>query len=271
MSQRAATGRSNHSGNTARSGGTTTGSASPAPPDTALRISGLSKTYPGADSPALDDVSMTLRSGELLAVLGPSGSGKSTLLRAIAGLETLDSGTVEAQPGHDRIAVVFQSPGLFPWLSVRENIALGGRYKRNRDRFDDDAVDVLLDVLGLTALASVPVTDLSGGQAQRVSVGRALAIRPDVVLLDEPFSALDPATREDLQGWLRTIASDLNLTIFMVTHDVAEAVALGDRIGFFGGPQGFSHEWVPARDGTTVEEIVAYYRGGGDVPGSWVI
>lgn len=237
----------------------------------ALRVTEVSKTYPGSSTPALDNVSMTLRAGELLAVLGPSGSGKSTLLRAIAGLESLDSGSVEAQPAHDRVAVVFQSPGLFPWLSVRENVALGGRYKRNRDRFDDDAVDQLLDVLGLSALASVPVTDLSGGQAQRVAVGRALAVRPDVVLLDEPFSALDPATREDLQGWLRSVADELELTIFMVTHDVAEAVALGDRIGFFGGPQGFSREWVPARDGTTVEEIVAYYRGGGDVPGSWVI
>lgn len=237
----------------------------------ALRVTGVSKTYPGAANPALDNVSMTLRAGELLAVLGPSGSGKSTLLRAIAGLESLDSGTVEAQPGHDRVAVVFQSPGLFPWLSVRENVALGGGYKRNRDRFDPEAVDDLLGVLGLSELANVAVTELSGGQAQRVAVGRALAVRPDVVLLDEPFSALDPATREDLQGWLRSVARELNLTIFLVTHDVAEAVALGDRIGFFGGPQGFSREWVPARDGTTVEEIVAYYRGGGDVPGSWVI
>lgn len=237
----------------------------------ALRVTEVSKTYPGSSTPALDNVSMTLRAGELLAVLGPSGSGKSTLLRAIAGLESLDSGSVEAQPAHDRVAVVFQSPGLFPWLSVRENLALGGRYKRNRDRFDHDAVEDLLGVLGLAGLADVPVTELSGGQAQRVAVGRALAVRPDVVLLDEPFSALDPATREDLQVWLRNVARELNLTIFLVTHDVAEAVALGDRIGFFGGPQGFSREWVPARDGTTVEEIVAYYRGGGDVPGSWVI
>ncbi|WP_052209434.1 ABC transporter ATP-binding protein [Kocuria sp. ZOR0020] len=237
----------------------------------ALRVTEVSKTYPGSSTPALDNVSMTLRAGELLAVLGPSGSGKSTLLRAIAGLESLDSGSVEAQPAHDRVAVVFQSPGLFPWLSVRENVALGGRYKRNRDRFDHDAVEDLLGVLGLAGLADVPVTELSGGQAQRVAVGRALAVRPDVVLLDEPFSALDPATREDLQVWLRNVARELNLTIFLVTHDVAEAVALGDRIGFFGGPQGFSREWVPARDGTTVEEIVAYYRGGGDVPGSWVI
>ncbi|MDO5617876.1 ABC transporter ATP-binding protein [Kocuria sp.] len=237
----------------------------------ALKVTGVSKTYPGATTPALDDVSMTLRAGELLAVLGPSGSGKSTLLRAIAGLESLDSGAVEAQPGHDRVAVVFQSPGLFPWLTVRENVALGGRYKRNQDRFDAEGVEELLGVLGLSTLADVPVTELSGGQAQRVAVGRALAVRPDVVLLDEPFSALDPATREDLQVWLRAVASELKLTIFLVTHDVAEAVALGDRIGFFGGPQGFSREWVPARDGTTVEEIVAYYRGGGDVPGSWVI
>ncbi|MDO4255290.1 MAG: ATP-binding cassette domain-containing protein [Kocuria sp.] len=244
----------------------------PAPsPQAALRVEGVSKTYPGAHTPTLDNVSMTLRSGEFLVVLGPSGSGKSTLLRTIAGLEPLDAGLVATQSGHDHLAVVFQSPGLFPWLNVRENIALGGRYKRNQDRFDDSAVDGLLEVLGLADLASMPVTELSGGQAQRVAVGRAVAVQPDVVLLDEPFSALDPATRSDLQTWLRTVAEELHLTVFMVTHDVAEAVAVGDRIGFFGGPRGFSHEWVPARDGTTVEEIVAYYRGGGDVPGSWVI
>ena len=240
-------------------------------PRPALTVRGLRKSYPGASSPALDGVDLTLRSGETLAVLGPSGSGKSTLLRAVAGLETLDGGSVEFGDADERFAVVFQDPGLFPWLSVRRNIALGGRYRRNRDRFEDSHVDDLLGILGLGALAHTPVRELSGGQAQRVSVGRALAVRPDVLLLDEPFSALDPATRKDLQLWLRGLATELELTVFLVTHDVDEAITLGDRIGFFAGPRGFRQQWVPARDGTTAEQILAHYRGADDGAGNWTI
>jgi ABC-type nitrate/sulfonate/bicarbonate transport system ATPase subunit len=237
----------------------------------ALTVRGLRKSYPGASAPALDGVDLTLHNGETLAVLGPSGSGKSTLLRAIAGLEPLDGGSIEFENADERLAVVFQDPGLFPWLSVRENIALGGRYRRNRDRFDDSRVEELLGILGLTALAHTPVQELSGGQAQRVSVGRALAVRPDVLLLDEPFSALDPATRKDLQLWLRGLATELELTVFLVTHDVDEAITLGDRIGFFAGPRGFSRQWAPALDGTTAEQILAHYRGTDAVSGNWVI
>lgn len=237
----------------------------------ALCVRGVRKTYPGAGRPALDGVDLTLHRGETLAVLGPSGSGKSTLLRAIAGLETLDEGTIEFGDPDARLAVVFQSPALFPWLSVRRNVALGGRYRRNRDRFDDERVGELLEVLGLDQLAHTPVQELSGGQAQRVSVGRALAVHPDVLLLDEPFSALDPATREDLQLWLRALATDLGLTVFLVTHDVAEAMSLGDRIGFFAGPRGFRRQWVPSRDATTAEQILATYRGVDDEAGTWEI
>ncbi|GEC98572.1 nitrate ABC transporter ATP-binding protein [Kocuria varians] len=252
----------------ARLSGVSTTSASD---DVALRVRGVRKTYPGAAGPALDGVDLTLRRGETLAVLGPSGSGKSTLLRAIAGLEALDGGTIEFGNPDARLAVVFQSPALFPWLSVRRNLALGGRYRRNRDRFDERHVAELLEILGLADLAHTPVQELSGGQAQRVSVGRALAVRPDVLLLDEPFSALDPATREDLQAWLRGLATDLDLTVFLVTHDVAEAMALGDRIGFFAGPRGFRRQWAPARDGTTAEQILASYRGTDDGAGTWEI
>ena len=110
----------------------------------ALTVRGLRKSYPGASAPALDGVDLTLRSGETFAVLGPSGSGKSTLLRAIAGLEPLDGGSIEFGCADERFAVVFQDPGLFPWLSVRGNIALGGRYRRNRDRFDETRVEELM-------------------------------------------------------------------------------------------------------------------------------
>jgi ABC-type nitrate/sulfonate/bicarbonate transport system ATPase subunit len=237
----------------------------------ALVVRDVHKTYPGAAGPALDGVDLTLHDGETLAVLGPSGSGKSTLLRAIAQLESLDSGTIEFGNADERLAVVFQDPGLFPWLPVRQNIALGGRYRRNRDRFEDSRVDDLLEILGLTALADAPVQELSGGQAQRVAVGRALAVRPDVLLLDEPFSALDPATRKDLQLWLRELTTELALTVFLVTHDVDEAITLGDRVGFFRGPGGFSRQWVPALDGTTAEQILAHYRGTDSGSGNWVI
>lgn len=247
------------------------GGSAVAGPRPALTVRGLRKTYPGAAAPALDGVDLTLRNGETLAVLGPSGSGKSTLLRAIAGLEPLDGGTIEFGNPDERLAVVFQAPGLFPWLSVRQNIALGGKYRRNRDRFDESRVEELLGILGLTGLAHTPVQELSGGQAQRVSVGRALAIRPDVLLLDEPFSALDPATRQDLQLWLRALATELELTIFLVTHDVGEAITLGDRIGFFAGPHGFSRQWVPAQEGTTAEQILAHYRGADSSSGNWVV
>ena len=247
------------------------GAPAVAGPRPALTVRGVRKTYPGAGTPALDGVDLTLRNGETLAVLGPSGSGKSTLLRAIAGLEPLDGGTIEFGNADERLAVVFQAPGLFPWLSVRQNIALGGKYRRNRDRFDESRVEELLEILGLTPWAHTPVQELSGGQAQRVSVGRALAVRPDVLLLDEPFSALDPATRGDLQLWLRDLATELDLTVFLVTHDVEEALTLGDRIGFFAGPRGFSQQWVPARDGTTAEQILAHYRGTDSGSGNWVI
>lgn len=251
---------------TGLSGGRTVAGSRPA-----LTVRGLRKTYPGAVAPALDGVDLTVRNGETLAVLGPSGSGKSTLLRAIAGLEPLDGGTIEFGNPDERLAVVFQAPGLFPWLSVRQNIALGGRYRRNRDRFDESRVEELLGILGLTELAHTPVQELSGGQAQRVSVGRALAIRPDVLLLDEPFSALDPATRGDLQLWLRNLAAELELTVFLVTHDVEEALTLGDRIGFFAGPTGFTEQWIPARDGTTAAQILAHYRGTDGSTGTWII
>ena len=244
-----------------------------------LSVAGVSKTYRtqrGESTPAVEDVSFDVADGEFVSIVGPSGCGKTTLMKMCAGLVGITSGRVDyagtgstVPPG--RSGIVFQTPALFPWLSVRRNIALGGRYRRNRDRFDDEHVGELLEILGLSHLAHTPVQELSGGQAQRVSVGRALAVRPDVLLLDEPFSALDPATREDLQQWLRQLTTDLGLTVFLVTHDVAEAMALGDRIGFFAGPRGFRRQWVPSQDGTTAGQILATYRGTDDESGTWEI
>ncbi|MBD1539281.1 ATP-binding cassette domain-containing protein [Arthrobacter sp. S13_S34] len=227
--------------------------------NTALTVSRATKRYSSSASPTLDGVDLILGKGEVLAVLGPSGSGKSTLLRAIAGLEPLDSGSIEFENPDERHSVVFQQAALFPWLTVRENIAAGGRYRRNSDRFSAEHVGELLVILGLDDRANSYPEELSGGQAQRAAVGRALAIRPDILLLDEPFSALDPAIRASLQQWLRELIDRLQLTALIVTHDVDEAMVLGDRIGFFGGPTGFSREWSTVNGSSAREEILDYY------------
>lgn len=225
----------------------------------ALRVIDACKTYESSAGPALDHVDLVLEQGEALAVLGPSGSGKSTLLRAIAGLEPLDAGSIEFENPDERLAVVFQHAALFPWLSVRQNIAAGGRYRRNRDRFSRDRVEELLNILGLGGQADSYPDELSGGQAQRAAVGRALAIRPDILLLDEPFSALDPALRTILQSWLRDLIDRLHVTALIVTHDVDEAITLGDRIGFFAGPSGFTRQWTTTRGAPAREDILAHY------------
>ncbi|GAA1046158.1 ABC transporter ATP-binding protein [Rothia amarae] len=229
----------------------------------ALTIANAFKTYPGASEPTLHDVSLDLNPGEAFVILGHTGSGKSTLLRAVAGLEELDSGSVHVAPG-TRHAVVFQQAALFPWLTVRENIALGAQYKKNARRVDAPTVNRLIERLGLQGLEDRKVNEISGGQAQRVSIGRALAIQPSLLLLDEPFSALDPATRSELQGWLRSLIEELNLTVLMVSHDISEALTVGDRIGFFRAQQGFTRFWSPAHEQVTHEEILEYYRNDGD-------
>ena len=228
----------------------------------ALSVTDAVKTYPGAPAPTLDRVNLQVEAGEAFIVLGHTGSGKSTLLRAIAGLDELNSGTI-AMADDGRLSVVFQRPGLFPWLNVRENIELGARYAANKGRVDPEYVTGLLRTLGLSELENRRVDEISGGQAQRVAIGRALAIRPSVLLLDEPFSALDPVTREELQGWLRGLIDELGLTVFMVSHDIHEAVTVGDRIGFFEAGAGFTRFWEPAAGNVSEAEILEHYRATG--------
>ncbi len=224
-----------------------------------LDVTSATKTYPGASAPTLDDVSLHINRGEAFVILGATGSGKSTLLRSIAGLESLDAGSVRLD-ADNRLAVVFQQAALFPWLSVRENVLLGGKYKRNAGRVDAAHIDDLLSTLGISELANRRVSELSGGQAQRVSIARALAIRPSLLLLDEPFSALDPVTRAELQRWLRSLIEQLDLSVVMVSHDVSEALTVGDRIGFFEAGRGFTREWSPATESVSQSEILDYYR-----------
>lgn len=237
----------------------------------AVRVEQGYKSFPGRSEPVLGGVDLDISRGEFLVVLGSSGSGKSTLLRIIADLDHLDAGTVTWPETDDatrpHTGVVFQQPHLMPWLTVRENIAFGGRFAAHRDRFDAAYADELLEKFGLGGLAGYRPDQLSGGQAQRVAVIRAVAVRPRLLLLDEPFSALDPAIRADLQDWLSGLARDLGFTTVLVTHDIDEALRLADRIALLGAGGRVHQQWHLDHSGFTESdgqrlrtEIFARYR-----------
>jgi sulfate transport system ATP-binding protein len=191
---------------------------------------------------ALADVSLTIGSGELMALLGPSGSGKTTLLRIIAGLESPDDGSIllhgEETTQHSAskrgIGFVFQHYALFRHLTISENVAFGLRVQsrqiRPSRRGIRERVQELLHLVQLDSLAKMYPEQLSGGQRQRVALARALAVRPKVLLLDEPFSALDAKVRKELRDWLRRIHDDLHVTTVLVTHDQEEALEVADRV-----------------------------------------
>lgn len=212
----------------------------------ALRVTGATLRYSRRVAPVLDALDFAVEVGEVVALVGPSGGGKSTLLRAIAGLERLDRGRIElfsgSQPdggaalvqGHNALGIAFQEPLLLPWLTVAENVSLGRRYAANR-HVESPSVDELLGQFGLNDVRHAYPSELSGGQAQRASVARAVAVRPTVLLLDEPFGAVDPSTRRGLQEWLRSVVHAWGLTVVIVTHDLSEAIALGDRIAVIDG------------------------------------
>ncbi|KRA48913.1 sulfate/molybdate ABC transporter ATP-binding protein [Pseudoxanthomonas sp. Root630] len=205
-----------------------------------IKIEHLQKKF-GAFT-ALEDVSLDIRQGELLALLGPSGSGKTTLLRVIAGLEQADGGRVLFD-GEDaatlsvqarRAGFVFQHYALFRHLTVEENIGFGLRVRRGKARVAEAAVRArvaeLLSLVQLDGLGGRYPAQLSGGQRQRVALARALAIEPRVLLLDEPFGALDAQVRRDLRRWLRELHDRTGLTTIFVTHDQEEALELADRV-----------------------------------------
>ncbi|MBA0047187.1 ABC transporter ATP-binding protein [Mycobacteroides sp. LB1] len=210
----------------------------------AVRITGATKHF--GPTVAFREIDVHVTSGEFLAILGTSGSGKSTLLRVLAGLEELSSGTVTwtSDGGRPRTGVVFQDALLMPWLTVAENIAFAKRFTVHRNGFDDDHVDDLVRRFGLQQLADRYPDQLSGGQAQRVAILRATATRPRLLLLDEPFSALDPVTRADLQSWLANLAAELAVTVVLVTHDVDEALTLAHRVVLLGNNGRIRQEWV---------------------------
>jgi len=205
-----------------------------------VRLDGVGRTFPGTAGPhvVLRDVDLAVDAGEIVALLGPSGCGKSTLLRAVAGLDRPTAGRIliedTAVSGADgRTAVAFQQPRLLPWRSVRSNVALG--LPRGTPRAERcERVAELLDLVGLGAFAGHRPRALSGGMAQRVSLARALARRPGVLLLDEPFGALDALTRLRMQDLLLEVHRAAPTTVLLVTHDVDEALQLADRVVLLG-------------------------------------
>jgi len=205
-----------------------------------IEIKNVRKTF--GDFVALDDVSVEVRTGELVALLGLSGSGKTTLLRIIAGLELPDSGSVHfhgtdaaGRSVRDRqVGFVFQHYALFRHMTVFENIAFGLRVRPRRLRLSEAEirarVQELLKLIQLDRLAARYPSQLSGGQRQRVALARALAVEPKVLLLDEPFGALDAKVRQELRRWLRRLHDELGVTSVFVTHDQEEALELADRV-----------------------------------------
>ncbi len=203
-----------------------------------VSVTDLSRQYDNASRPALDGVTLEVAVGASMALLGPSGSGKSTALRLISGLDEPTRGTVRiggrdvtATPAESRgVGMVFQRPLLFPHLSVLDNVAFAARAAglSRRDSRRDAAR--YLDLVHVGDLADRSSAAISGGQAQRVAIARALAAKPAVLLLDEPFSALDSVLRTEMYRLLREIRAEVDPTIVMVTHDQAEAVAVADRI-----------------------------------------
>ncbi|GJF12023.1 ABC transporter ATP-binding protein [Mycolicibacterium cyprinidarum] len=205
---------------------------------TRLEVHGLTRHHRGQPVPALAELDLDVHAGSCLALLGPSGSGKSTALRLIAGLDTptrgavlLDGDDVTDSPAEHRgIAMVFQRPLLFPHLSVIDNVAFAARAAGLSRRDSRAASRRYLELVQLGNYADRSVADISGGQAQRVALARSLAAEPKVLLLDEPFSALDSALRSDMYALLQSIREELNPTIVLVTHDQSEAAVVADEI-----------------------------------------
>ncbi|HEY8547236.1 MAG TPA: ABC transporter ATP-binding protein [Acidimicrobiales bacterium] len=232
----------------------------PGPPARKLEITGVGKTFPGGRRTppvvALEDVDLHVDAGELVSLVGTSGCGKSTLLRIIAGLEqpTTGTATIDGEriigPGPDR-GMVFQTYSLFPWLTVAGNIAFGLKLAGVPRRKRAARVDELLGVMSLGDHARRLPRELSGGMRQRVAIARALAPEPDLLLLDEPFGALDAQTRLAMHEFLRAVWHRTGATILLVTHDVDEALYLSSRIYV-----------MHALPGRIVDEVVSPFEPG---------
>jgi len=202
-----------------------------------IRVEGLGKRYPRSAEPVFDDVWFDIAKGEFVCLIGHSGCGKTTILNILAGLEQPSEGVVLVQdreisgPSLDR-AVIFQSHALLPWLTVKGNIAFAvrSRWPDWSNAQVDEQCRSFIELVGLKGAEAKRPAQLSGGMKQRVGIARAMAIEPKMLLMDEPFSALDALTRGMLQDEVRRICQDTHQTVFMITHDVDEAILLADRI-----------------------------------------
>ncbi|AFY72865.1 ABC-type nitrate/sulfonate/bicarbonate transport system, ATPase component [Synechococcus sp. PCC 7502] len=210
-----------------------------------LQIKNLYKSFPikSGELLVLKDINMTISQGEYICAVGASGSGKSTLLRQIAGLDRPTTGEVRIDgqlitaPGHDR-GMIFQHYTLYPWMSVLENTEFGLKLLGVPKKLRREQASYYLSVVGLTNFAQALPKQLSGGMKQRVAIARALASEPKVLLMDEPFGALDIHTKESMHEFMIDLWQRTNITIFMITHDVEEAVFLANRIYALGSRPG---------------------------------
>jgi len=217
-----------------------------------LQINHLHKSFPTRDGEltVLKDINMTIAAGEYICAVGASGSGKSTLLRQIAGLDRPTSGEVRVDgklitaPGHDR-GMIFQHYTLYPWMSVLENTEFGLKLLGVPKKIRREQASYYLNIVGLTQFAKALPKQLSGGMKQRVAIARALASEPKVLLMDEPFGALDIHTKESMHEFMVDLWQRTHITIFMITHDVEEAIFLANRIYALG-----------SRPGTVRKEII---------------
>ncbi|MDA8346981.1 MAG: ABC transporter ATP-binding protein [Thermaerobacter sp.] len=204
-----------------------------------IEFEGLGMAYPGHQGrppvAALQDVDLKVADGEFVSIVGPSGCGKSTLLHLVAGFGKPTSGRISvdgrevSKPGSER-AVVFQQAALYPWLNVRDNIGFGLRIHGIRGREYERRVQHYLGIMGLTTFEHHAPYHLSGGMRQRVAIARALITEPEIMLMDEPFGALDAQTRNEMQRFLLRLWRTLRPTVLFVTHDVEESILLGDRV-----------------------------------------
>lgn len=222
----------------------------------AIDVRGVTKVFGqgGVSTTAIENVSLTIEDGEFVAFLGPSGCGKSTLLRMMAGLTGTSGGEIliEGRPVRGRdpaVGMVFQSYTSFPWLTVEENIGFGleiigvGKAERRRE------VDRMLERVDLARVAKAYPSQLSGGMQQRVAIARALAVEPKILLMDEPFGALDAMTRLEMQAFLTDLWSKDRKTVVFVTHDIDEAILLADRIIVFSPHPGRIAETIEVKIG----------------------
>ena len=208
-----------------------------------LNIEGLSYRYSTRGQPAFTELNLQAQPGEALAIIGRSGCGKSTLLHVIAGLLRPASGTIhlddkKVEGPSSRWVMMFQAPHLFPWMKVSQNVGVGLGFARWPEKEKNERVAQALRLVELSDYADTNVQDLSGGQQQRVALARSLVMEPELLLLDEPFSALDAFTRASLQRDVRSIAKRLGFSLVIVTHDIDEAVIMADRAVIMAGAPG---------------------------------